>query len=379
MFYERPEKQSRAPAGARRAKPKPKRPAKAKRGTGSERMTGRRAVPKNRRSSRREAPRRSVYRVSEPRRRKKHLLLRFIAILLILAAAAAVLLYELPLSALGPHEASALGSGYTHILLIGIDINAEGSSRSDTMMIASIGKDEVCLTSLQRDTGVYIPGRSGLNRLNAAYNYGGPELLMQTINLNFGLDLSMYALVDYDSFPELIDILGGVDIAGISNEEIAQLNHNMYDVLRRRYDAGKMSYDEASEEYRREFLMQGGDLHLDGLQALGYARIRKTDSDYTRTLRQRKVITAALKALKSTRNPITLIRLATQGIRSVETNLTTAELLSLGEKLLLDSSGAVRQTRLPVNGTYTDKGSMFYNVDYDKNHDAFIKFVYQGG
>ena len=249
-------------------------------------------------------------------------------------------LYVLPVSALGRHQAPGaavpLPSGYTHVLLIGADMDASGTSRSDTMVICSVGEGRVLLTSLQRDTGVIIPGYSGLSRLNAAYHYGGAKLLLETVNRNFGLDLSLYALVDYDSFPPLIDALGGVDFAGIPNEEANQVNANIYELLLRQYKQGVLNKEQAQKEFIRLQLKGGGDLHLNGAQALGYARIRKTDSDYGRTLRQRKVLSAAIRSLKSS-GPFSVTRFAVKCFRALETNMNTLELISLGEKALFSS------------------------------------------
>ena len=310
-------------------------------------------------------------------RRKSHFLLKsFLALLLLLALGLGAL-YALPVSSLGrqpaPGAALPLPGGYTHVLLIGADKDSGGTSRSDTMIIASVGERGVLLTSLQRDTGVSIPGRSGLHRLNAAYAYGGAELLLETINRNFGLDLSLYAQVDYEGFPLLIDALGGVDLEGVTDDEAEQINHNVYELLKRRLSDGSLSLDEARNEFLKRRLLTGGDLHLDGAQALGYARIRKTDSDYGRTARQRKLLRAAFAAVKRS-GPIKLIRLANAALKCIDTNMNLLQLLSLGEKALLSSQ--VEQLRLPIGGSFTDSGGMFYNVDYDKNHDAFVSFVY---
>ncbi len=288
-------------------------------------------------------------------------------------------LYVLPVGRLGsqsaPGAALPLPSGYTHVLLIGADLDGGGTSRSDTMIIASVGAKRVLLTSLQRDTGVNIPGRSGLHRLNAAYAYGGPALLLETVNRNFGLDLSLYAVVDYESFPPLIDVLGGVYVDGVSDAEAEQINHNVYELIKRRLNRGEVSLEQAKAEYLREALAKGGNLRLDGAQALGYARIRKLDSDYGRTARQRKLLKAALDALKSA-GPVKLARFARRALNAVDTNLNLMQLISLGEKALLSSSA--EQLRLPVGGSYTDEGGMFYDVDYGKNHNAFMSFVYGG-
>ena len=313
-------------------------------------------------------------RVIHAPKKKRHRLLKTFLVILLLLVSALSALYFIPVSSLGrqsaPGASVSLPSGYTHVLLIGIDADGNETNRSDTMMILSVGESRVLLTSLQRDTGVTIPGKT---RLNAAYAYGGTALLLETVNRNFGLNLSLYMLVDYDSFPELIDLIGGVDIVGIADSEIDPLNHNMRDILWRRYKAGSMTQEEIYLQYLKDELNHGGDLHLNGLQALGYARIRKTDSDYMRTSRQRKILTAALSALKGS-GPVTLIRFASRAMGYIDTNMNYAQLLSLAEKAMLSSK--TEQMRLPVGGTYTDQGSMFYNVDYRKNHDAFIEFVY---
>ena len=318
---------------------------------------------------------------NEQRKRNSHPLMKFICFVLLIVILAAAALYLLPESALNHRSAEDYGKGFglpdgcTNVLLIGLDKNSTSSSRSDTMVILSVGGGRVCLTSLMRDTGVSIPGRDGTHRLNAAYNYGGAELLLKTINTNFGFDLTSYIAVDYESFPPLIDILGGVDINGISAAEVAQINNNVYDVLRRRYDAGLLTQAQATAQYNEEKLSGSGDMHLDGLQALGYARIRKTDSDYGRTSRQRKVLSAALGKLKgSIKNPVRLVRFAVKGLSGIKTNMSTLELIALGEKALL--SGSVAQLRLPADGTFTDTGGMFFGVDYQANYKIFREFVY---
>ena len=357
MFYDRPEKRrgaDRAPA------PKPKKQAKSVK-----------KPPKPDRA-RREKKR------SQPQKKpSRHLLLKFAALLLAAALLVGGGLYILPVDTFGSHTAygatQQLPGGCAHVLLIGLDLDAAETSRSDTMMILSVGKGGVKLTSLQRDTGVYIEGYSGLRRLNAAYAYGGEEGLIRTINQNFGFDLSRWATVDYDSFPGIIDALGGVYISGISGDEAAEVNSNMREQLLRKYRAGELGQDEVLEIYYANELKSGGDYTLSGIQALAYSRIRKTDSDYGRTNRQRKLISACVDRLK-TFNPVTLIRFFRAVKGGVKTNLTTPELLSLGEKALL--AGGVSQTRLPVNGSYTDDGGMFYDVDYKLNRAAFISFVY---
>ena len=319
--------------------------------------------------------------VRSPRGKRRHPLLKLAFLLAAFAALCAFLLYLLPPGLFAARNKSnylaenSLPSGYTHVLLLGIDRDTSGTSRSDTMMVLSVGKGSVKLTSLMRDTGVSIPGKSGSHRLNAAYAYGGAELALQTVNANFGLNITRYALVDYDNFPELIDLIGGVTI-DVTSEEAAQINRNMQEVYYRRYQSGALSYDDAYSRFLSDVLSEGGEkLRLNGMQALGYARIRNLDSDYGRTNRQRKVLSSAVSALKGyVVRPVSLVYIAARAISLVETNMNALEILSLGEKALF--SGGVEQTRLPANGTYADDGGMFYNVDFRANHSFFVRFVY---
>ncbi len=316
-----------------------------------------------------------------PARRSRHIFLKLVMAALALVLVCALALYALPVGLFGSHSKAdflannKLPSGYTHVLLLGVDRDANGTSRSDTIMVLSVGKGSIKLTSLQRDTGVTVPGKSGTHRLNAAYAYGGAKLALQTVNQNFGLNITRYAAVDYDGFESLIDRIGGIELS-VTDAEAEQINKNLFEVINTRYKRGLLTYDGAWEVYNREKLSTGGDsLHLSGLQALSYARIRKLDSDYGRTNRQRRVISAAVTALKgSLTRPATLIHVAAGAISMLDTNMNAAEILSLGEKALLAST--IDQTRLPKNGTYTDTGGMFYDVDYTANHDAFVEFVY---
>ncbi len=107
-----------------------------------------------------------------------------------------------------------------NIALLGIDRRSPNErGRSDSMMIATIDKihKTIKLTSLMRDTYVDIPGRDK-DKLNHSYAFGGPELVIKTINENFDMNIREFAAVDFQGFIEIIDILGGVEIEIKSNE-----------------------------------------------------------------------------------------------------------------------------------------------------------------
>ncbi len=157
-----------------------------------------------------------------------------------------------------------------NILLIGIDARSDtNAGRSDTMIIMSINRNtkQIILTSLMRDCYVAIPGRAN-NRLNAAHAYGGANLLMQTIEANFGIHIDYFARVNFFSFMDIVDAVGGIDI-NLTEAELPHVN---------------------SASTAQNKITSAGVNHLNGPQALAYARIRYVGSDYARTQRQRTVL-----------------------------------------------------------------------------------------
>ena len=177
-----------------------------------------------------------------------------------------------------------------NILLIGIDARGDSNAgRSDTMIILSINDKTktITMTSLMRDCYVAIPGR-GNNRLNAAHAYGGANLLMQTIELNFGIHIDGFARVNFVSFPQIIDNIGGVTV-GVEDNEIQYINRYLKEINKIfGLDPNDSHYPEG----------QVGAQLLNGRQALAYSRIRYVGSDYARTQRQREVLNAVASKLR---------------------------------------------------------------------------------
>lgn len=304
------------------------------------------------------------------RRRRGGCLGRLIGLLLkLLALALAVCagLYFLPTSLMMVEKSEGLsptdglpGSPY-NLLVLGVDTLSEGAQRSDTMMIASVSGGGVKLTSLQRDLMVSIPGH-GQAKLNAAFAYGGPELTLRVVNETFGMNLVRYVVVDFTALVKMVDALGGVEV-DVTEAEREQINKNV------RY-SGRV-FAPLGYTYE-ELTVCGGNTHLSGLQALGYARIRKIDSDFVRTSRQRAVISAMLDALKA--RPWRLASFARAALQGIDTNLSAVELVSLGEKAIV--GGVDGALRLPVDGSFTDDGSRLTMTDAQRNIDALYEFLY---
>lgn len=312
------------------------------------------------------------------------LLLRLMLLAVILIMAAALILYALPVSLFitdsgdGLSPSTGLDTHMINILLLGVDSLSAGAGtqRSDTIIIASVGYNSLKLTSVLRDTIVEIPGH-GTGKLNAAYAYGGPELTVRTLNENFGFNITKYAVVDFCALADVINALGGVDVA-ITEAEQEQLNINLADSWRKEF--GRNGYDMSQTSLvALDFADADEDgrvsAHLDGFQALSFARIRSIDSDVTRAHRQRRIISAALAELKAKwYNPLVMYELFTAIYNGIDTNMNLVEMISIGSKAIMCSEAG--QLRLPVEGTYYDNQSALTDVDYDANLAAFKEFVY---
>ena len=244
-----------------------------------------------------------------------------------------------------------------NILLIGVDDRKGGDvSRSDTMILVSIDKKhgQIKMTSFMRDTYVTIPGH-GEDKMNAACVYGGPQLVMETIEYNFGIDVDSYVLVDFNAFKDVIDSLGGVTVA-VEQREAEYIN---------RTSKQKIEYGDA--------------VTLNGEEALVYVRIRYLDSDFNRTQRQRKVISAILSQVKKS-NPLELIDTAKTVLSYVETDMSPVKLSLLAEgAVLMYMRYDIVQARVPFDNKYvssTINGASVLTIDKAETSELIQDFIY---
>lgn len=226
-----------------------------------------------------------------------------------------------------------------NVLLVGVDAReGETESRSDTMILVTLDNKnkEIKLTSFLRDTYVEIAGRNKKEKLNAAYFRGGAQTLIDTLEMNFKISIPYYVVVDFEIFTTIVDELGGVNVDVTAKES--------------RYTKVTKTMDKIL------FIEAGEDVLLNGEQALWYARMRKLDSDFMRTQRQRKVISAIVdKAKKQDVN--TLMSLAETIIPLVKTNLSANEMMKTGMSALLKQvySYPIVQQQIPAEGTWSSK------------------------
>lgn len=212
-----------------------------------------------------------------------------------------------------------------NILLVGTDLRSETevTSRSDAMILISINKEtkQIVATSFLRDTFVKIPRKEIYGKLNAAYAYGGIELLFETLEYNYGISVDRYVSVDFTSFITAIDIMGGLDVQ-VYEEELYWFNQYIH--------ASNLLVEPAEREHVDYVdYADGSYQHLNGKQALAYARFRYVgNGDFSRTDRQRRVVQCIFNQLKNL-DVATLVELLNNVIPEITTNLTTEECMEL--------------------------------------------------
>lgn len=154
-------------------------------------------------------------------------------------------------------------------LILGVDERANDRGRSDTMIVLSVnpGKKQVLMFNIPRDTRTDIVGHNTVDKINHAYAFGGVDMSVNTVEQFLGVPIHYYMKVDMEGFAKIIDLVGGVDV----NNPFA------FDYEGQRYDQGN--------------------IHLDGVAALGFSRMRYDDpkGDLGRNDRQREVLKQMLK------------------------------------------------------------------------------------
>lgn len=264
----------------------------------------------------------------------------------------------------------ALFSHATTILLIGTDHSdtggRDGDRHADSMLLVRTDPKHhrIAYLSIPRDLYVEIPAH-GRAKINAAYQIGGAGLQLRTIKQFTGLEIDHVALVDFGSFRDLIDSIGGVAV------------HNPTAILSNRFDC---PYTAARCATWKGWSFGTGTIQLDGRRALAYSRVRENrldaaDSDFTRGARQQQVVNAVGAKLASAS---TFFRLPFIGGRLLEplaSDLSAWEILQLGWVRLRSSSGNTLHCRL--GGDPTTAGGASVILPGEANRATVLMFMGQ--
>ncbi len=275
-------------------------------------------------------------------------------------------------------DASALRSAASvkNILFIGLDDAFGETSRSDSMMLVSVNEKtgKIVVTSVLRDIHVKIPGH-GEAKINAAFSWGGAELLVQTIEQNFGIRVDGYASVDFNMFISLVDTLGGVKIS-MTEAETEYMNERI-----------NYMFPEETVDF-----IPGELTVLDGKQALEYARMREIDNDFERTGRQRKIIQSIAAEVRDSISPAGIFRLLETG-KAVAPFITTT--FSSGEltRIMLSVAKCAVAAKFDMNSLivsqripYDDGGWWYFDawdgsaigIDFETNCELLYGAVFDG-
>ena len=327
----------------------------------------------------RKAPKSAQEKQKSRKKKRGSGLKKFLLIVLVILALAGFLLYQAVGKVYQKMHYSEIDAftglpmqedGVVNILLIGNDSRENGEDgRSDAMILLSISTKTktIYMTSLLRDMYVDIPGRDG-NRLNAAYSFGGAELLMKTVEQNFDIPVNRYIQVNFEAFAGLVDAVDGVDLE-LTTEEIEYVNGYLveYNMLTNR-PQGTDNMDTSVS----------GMVHLNGPQALAYCRNRYLGTDFGRTERQRKVLSAVIKKLPKA--AVTNTGELVDGLMpNLTTNLTQGECFRLslmsGRLLTYD----IISDSIPQPGTYKDatiRKMSVLEVDFEANKKFLREKIY---
>lgn len=293
---------------------------------------------------------------SKPKKKRKKSVVRTIAVILIavIALTIADAVYLLGLydyddtneSSLLEHTAE---NGIMTIALFGVDTRENGDSgtRSDAIMIMSVdpSRSSVKLVSLMRDSYVNIPGH-GMTKLCHAYGYGGPQLVMETINKNFDMDITEYLTVDFAQMAAIIDSVGGVTVT-LTQDELEETNKYI---------------DEYCWENNKptQRIEAAGEQKLNGIQAMTYGRIRKgnTGGDWQRTERQSTILNQIFS--KAAGNPIMLLRFLHGLMPNIKSSMSKADFCYMGLRTIMHGIPSMDHLRLPLDNEWsygrTDSG-----------------------
>lgn len=243
-----------------------------------------------------------------------------------------------------------------NILVLGQDSDRlyNGYGRSDVTMLLSYDrtKGTIKLLSFMRDSYIPIEGH-GWNKLNTCIRFGGPGLIINTLNDLYDLDMQLYVTLAFEEFTTLVDNIGGIDVV--------------------------MSHAEASF-CGASWAGESTPTHMTGRQALSYVRNRRTgQGDFSRTERQRKFMIALYRKLRSDMSVNTMLELVNFSEEQIRTNMSFIDISNLALELLDSGEISIQQGRMPFDGTWHYggiNGASVVVIDIEQNKELIHQYLY---
>lgn len=269
-------------------------------------------------------------------------------------------------------EQGTMVEGITNILLVGTDGEyVEKGNRSDSVMLVTIDTNnkDIKISSIARDTYVDIPGYS-TEKLTHAYAYEGIDLLKEVFKENFDLDIDKYIAVNFISFMDIMDELGGVEV-NVEEKDIKEIN---------KYIDACYGYYKNKDENDKEYITESGVQRLNGYQALAFSRIRYTDSAFARDNRHREVAESVYKEFAQ-KGIDTYKRCAEIVLNNTKTNISPIEMMNLAYTVLKINDKDIEQFQFPLeeyrNGHIISKQKGWV-LEWEKepNLEAWHKFIF---
>ena len=269
-------------------------------------------------------------------------------------------------------EQGTMVEGITNILLVGTDGEyIEKWNRSDSMMVVTIDSKnkDIRISSIARDTYVDIPGYS-TEKLTHAYAYEGIDLLKEVFKVNFNLNIDKYIAVNFVSFMDIMDELGGVEV-NVEEKDIKEIN---------KYIDACYGYYKNKDEKDKEYITKSGVQRLNGYQALAFSRIRYTDSAFARDNRHREVAESVYKEFAQ-KGVETYKKCADIILNNTKTNISPIEMMNLAYTVLKINDKDIEQFQFPLeehrNGHIISKQKGWV-LEWDKepNLEVWHKFIF---
>lgn len=252
--------------------------------------------------------------------------------------------------------------GRMTMLLVGADERPKlgDKGRSDTMILFFVNQrtKKAAFLSIPRDLRVRIPGH-GTNKINAAFSFGGVELVRETIEQEIGVDIDAYAQANLDSFVKIVDQLGGVEI-------------DVPDVEGR---GRGMNYDDNADDLHIH--LRPGVQTLDGEDAMGFVRYRKGDSDFKRSERQQQFLKAMAEQKLKLRNALDLAKVVPSALEAIETDIGWRKAVDLAWVVRDVRPDSLLMTSLQPYLRDTNIGGIYYVTISESNINRVLHEINQ--
>ncbi len=223
--------------------------------------------------------------------------------------------------------------------------------RSDSIIMARIDFDKgtVNCLSIPRDSAVRIAGHKGLHKINAAHEFGDNALAMQTVKDRLGITTDYYFTLDFEGFQKVVDAIGGVTV-----------------VVHK-----KLDYDDNWGKLHVH--LKPGEQHLNGYKAMGYVRIRHSDSDEMRSERQHEFIEALRQQIMNPRNAGKLPDLLNTVTKHIKSNMTNDQMLAIAHYVKNMDKKSISLSTLP-----NEEGRSYCYIPQDKARKVIADLFFHG-